>query len=83
LLPQVLPRDVFDPTAAKPWCGLRAVSADGVPIIGRTPLENLFVNMGHGHLGWTMAAGSAQLLCDLVAGESPGIDPKPYAWERW
>jgi D-amino-acid dehydrogenase len=40
------------------WAGLRPMSADGVPVIGRTPIGNLYVNAGHGTLGWTMAAGS-------------------------
>jgi D-amino-acid dehydrogenase len=43
----------------------------------------LLVNTGHGHLGWTMAAGSAQLLADLIAGETPAIDPAPYALARF
>jgi D-amino-acid dehydrogenase len=45
-------------TDVQAWAGLRPMSADGVPILGRTRVENLFVNTGHGHLGWTMAAGS-------------------------
>jgi D-amino-acid dehydrogenase len=83
LLRQVLPQMSFDLAAAKPWCGLRAMSADGVPIIGSTPLSNLFVNTGHGHLGWTMAAGSAQLLTALLSGDVPSIDPMPYALTRF
>jgi D-amino-acid dehydrogenase len=83
LLQQVLPQASFDPAAGRPWCGLRAMSADGVPIIGRTPKSNLFVSTGHGHLGWTMAAGSAQLLADLMCGDSPSIDPMPFALARF
>jgi D-amino-acid dehydrogenase len=83
LLRQVLRQAPLDPKAAKPWCGLRAVSADGVPLIGFTPVENLMVATGHGHLGWTMAAGSAQLLADLVAGKTPSIDPAPYNPKRF
>ena len=83
LVQDVLPRGTFDPETANPWCGLRAMSADGVPIIGPTPVSNLLVNSGHGHLGWTMAAGSAQLLADLISGDSPPIDPAPYALERF
>jgi D-amino-acid dehydrogenase len=59
------------------------MSSDGVPIIGPTPVTNLMVNTGHGHLGWTMAAGSAQLLADLMSGESPSIDPAHYALTRF
>jgi D-amino-acid dehydrogenase len=83
LLQNVLPQARIDPSSAKSWCGLRPMSADGVPIIGPTPLSNLLVNTGHGHLGWTMAAGSAQLLVDLMSGDSPSIDPAPYNLKRF
>jgi D-amino-acid dehydrogenase len=56
---------------------------DGVSIIGPTPLSNLMVNTGHGHLKWTMAAGSAQLLVDLMSGTSPSLDPVPFALARF
>jgi D-amino-acid dehydrogenase len=79
LLPQVR----WDPAAAKAWCGLRPSSADGVAVIGPTPVPNLWVNTGQGHLGWTMAAGSARLLTDLICGDAPRIDPKPYAIGRF
>jgi D-amino-acid dehydrogenase len=83
-LPQrVLPQAGLDPAIARPWCGLRPMSADGVPIIGGTPIPNLLVNSGHGHLGWTMAAGSGQLLADLMSGASPAIDPDAYALSRF
>jgi D-amino-acid dehydrogenase len=78
LLRKILPEGGYDPSSARPWCGLRAMSADGVPLIGRTLLGNLFVNTGHGHLGWTMAAGSGQLLADLIFGTAPAVDPTPY-----
>jgi len=83
LLQQVLPQGKFEPADAKPWSGLRAMSADGVPIIGRTRIPNLFVNTGHGHLGWTMAAGSGRLLADLMSGSPPSIDPSPFALSRF
>jgi D-amino-acid dehydrogenase len=83
LVRRILPQAPLDLTTARPWCGLRAMSADGVPIIGPTPLSNLFVNTGHGHLGWTMTAGSAQLLTDLITGRSAGIDPAPYDSHRF
>jgi D-amino-acid dehydrogenase len=59
------------------------MSADGVPIVSRTPLENLYLNTGHGHLGWTMATGSGRALADLVMGRTPAIDLAPYALERF
>jgi D-amino-acid dehydrogenase len=83
LLRQILPQMAFDRAAARPWCGLRPTSADGVPIIGPTPIAELWVNTGHGHLGWTMAAGSAQLLADLISGEAPALDPLSYALARF
>jgi len=83
LLQQVLPQFAFDPAAAKSWCGLRPMSSDGVPIIGPTPLSNLFVNTGHGHLGWTMAAGSAELLADLIDGRQPALEPGSYDLKRF
>jgi D-amino-acid dehydrogenase len=62
----------------KPWTGLRPMSADGTPFIGPTWMKGLHVNAGHGHLGWTLAAGSAGLLADLMQGRTPQIDPRPY-----
>lgn len=67
----------------QPWTGLRPMSPDGVPIVSRTPIENLFLNTGHGHLGWTMAAGSGRALADLIAGRTPDIDLAPYALDRF
>jgi D-amino-acid dehydrogenase len=56
------------------WAGLRPVTPTGTPIIDRTPISNLFVNAGHGHLGWTMGCGSGHVMASLVTGESPAID---------
>lgn len=55
------------------WTGLRPMTPDGTPLVGATPLENLYLNTGHGTLGWTMACGSAQLLADLISGRQPAI----------
>jgi D-amino-acid dehydrogenase len=60
------------------WAGLRPVSADGRPYIGESGIKGLYVNSGHGHLGWSMAMGSACLLADLMMGNKPEIDPTPY-----
>jgi D-amino-acid dehydrogenase len=62
----------------QPWAGLRPATPSGRPIIGRTPLTNLYVNVGHGALGWTLAAGSARLVCDLVARRAPTIPMAPF-----
>lgn len=83
LLQEVLPQTQVEPAKIKSWCGLRPMSADGVPIIGRTHIPNLFVNTGHGHLGWTTAAGSAHLLMEIHSGGAPSIDPSPYSLNRF
>jgi D-amino-acid dehydrogenase len=83
LVKQVLPTWGLDPAKAKPWCGLRPMSVDCVPIVGPTPIGNLWVNTGHGHLGWTLALGSGQLLSDLMTGGSPRVDPGAYALARF
>lgn len=73
---------VVDPAGARPWCGLRPMSADGKPYIGATPVAGLYVNTGHGHLGWTQAAGSATLLAQLMTGQPTSIDARPFALVR-
>ncbi|WP_291296010.1 D-amino acid dehydrogenase [Elioraea sp.] len=65
------------------WTGLRPMSPDGRPLIGRTALRNLWLDTGHGPLGWTMAAGSGRLLAALMTGGSPPLDPAPYAPDRF
>lgn len=59
--------------------GLRPMTPDGPPLIGLGRHDNLYYNTGHGHVGWTMACGSARILADLVEGRRPDIDPTPYA----
>ena len=65
------------------WAGLRPMSADGVPILGRTRVENLFVNTGHGHLGWTMAAGSGRIVADLMTRGESELGAADYALDRF
>ncbi|MGK7294719.1 MAG: D-amino acid dehydrogenase [Candidatus Wenzhouxiangella sp. M2_3B_020] len=73
LLPELAERiRTAEPNA---WTGLRPMTPDGPPLIGPTPVAGLFLNTGHGAMGWTQACGSAELLADLVAGKPPGIDP--------
>ncbi len=55
------------------WTGLRPMTPDGTPIVGATHVANLYLNTGHGTLGWTMCCGSGRLLADLVNGRDPGI----------
>jgi D-amino-acid dehydrogenase len=56
------------------WCGLRPMTPDGTPVVGPTEMPNLFLATGHGTLGWTMAAGTARVIADLIAGRKPVID---------
>ena len=63
-----------DYAKAEFWTGLRPLTPDCVPIIGPTNFENLFLNTGHGSLGWTMCAGSAKVLSDIISGRIPEID---------
>lgn len=75
---QIFPRLAGADSRIERWTGLRPATPSNVPLIGGTSLGNLYVNTGHGTLGWTMAVGSGRLLADLVAGRSPDIDPAPY-----
>jgi D-amino-acid dehydrogenase len=56
------------------WAGLRPMTPEGTPIIGATRHRNLFVNTGHGHMGWTMSCGTAQVLTDIMNGRAPELD---------
>ncbi|OWW04467.1 amino acid dehydrogenase [Rhizobium sp. R72] len=62
-----------DQSKAQFWCGLRPMTPDGTPIIGKTVYDNLYLNSGHGTLGWTMACGSGRVLTDLVNKAKPQI----------
>jgi D-amino-acid dehydrogenase len=59
---------------ATPWAGLRPATPDGAPVIGPTPYANLWLNTGHGGLGFTFAAGSARVLADVMLGKASPID---------
>ncbi|WP_144635479.1 D-amino acid dehydrogenase [Bordetella genomosp. 13] len=65
------------------WTGLRPMTPDGTPIIGPTRYGNLFLNTGHGTLGWTMACGSGRVMADLVTGARPGIRAEDLALARY
>lgn len=65
------------------WAGLRPMSCDGVPTISRTRFANLYLNTGHGHIGWTTAAGSARLLVDLMEDRTPALDAADYSIDRF
>ncbi|NOJ49861.1 D-amino acid dehydrogenase [Bradyrhizobium archetypum] len=65
------------------WCGLRPMTPDGPPIIGATRYGNLYLNTGHGTLGWTMACGSGRVLADLISGRKPDIDVRELNVSRY
>jgi len=65
--------DGGDINRAEFWCGLRPMTPDGTPVIGATAIGNLFLATGHGTLGWTMAAGTARVMADVISGRSAGI----------
>lgn len=73
----------FDREEVEEWAGLRPMSADGVPVIGKTNISNLYLNTGHGHLGWSMMAGSGKLLSDIISGVPTEIDSQPYEISRF
>jgi D-amino-acid dehydrogenase len=84
---ELVVRDLFpqggDIARASFWTGLRPMTPDSTPIVGATPLRNLFLNTGHGTLGWTMACGSASVIADLVSGRAPAIDAGDLAVFRY
>ncbi len=55
------------------WAGLRPMTPEGTPILGQTRYRNLFLNTGHGHMGWTMSCGSARIITDIIAGRTPDL----------
>jgi D-amino-acid dehydrogenase len=82
---QLLPAlsEQLTPKAGRLWAGLRPVTPDGRPLIGETDLRGLYLNTGHGPMGWTMACGSAQILADLVDGREPALDVSDYRADRF
>jgi D-amino-acid dehydrogenase len=65
------------------WTGLRPMTPDSTPIIGATPVSNLFLNTGHGTLGWTMSCGSGKLLADLVMDQPTDIATDGLSIQRY
>ncbi|AJK45462.1 D-amino acid dehydrogenase [Burkholderia plantarii] len=72
-----------DTSKATFWTGLRPMTPDGTPVVGRTPIPNLYLNTGHGTLGWTMSCGSGQLLADLMSGRKPAIQADDLSVHRY
>lgn len=65
------------------WSGLRPMTPDGTPVIGATRYGNLYVNTGHGTLGWTMACGSGRIIADVISGRKPDIDISDLGLSRY
>ena len=66
--------DAIASARAEYWTGLRPATPSNVPLIGKTRYPNLYINAGHGTLGWTMAAGSGKALAEIVSGRRPDVD---------
>jgi D-amino-acid dehydrogenase len=69
--------------AATFWTGLRPMTPDGPPIIGASKYSNLYLNTGHGTLGWTMACGSGRVLADIISGRKPDVDAGALSVSRY
>jgi len=83
---EMVVNDLFpggDVSRASFWTGLRPMTPDSTPVIGATKYPNLFLNTGHGTLGWTMACGSARVIADLVTGQRPEISTSGLGIERY
>jgi D-amino-acid dehydrogenase len=65
------------------WTGLRPATPDGTPIVGATRRKNLYLNTGHGTLGWTMSCGSGQLLADIISGRKTAIRSDDLSIHRY
>lgn len=65
------------------WSGLRPMTPDSTPVLGGTKYPNLYLNTGHGTLGWTMSLGSAKFVCDIINNKAPDIDPEGLSVERY
>jgi D-amino-acid dehydrogenase len=72
-----------DAAHAERWTGLRPMTPDCAPLIGATRLKNLYLDTGHGSLGWTLACGSGRAIADIVSGRAPEIDLAPFAVDRF
>ena len=72
-----------DLARAEFWTGLRPATPDGTPVVGASGLDNLYLNTGHGTLGWTMACGSGRYLADLMSGHTPRISSEGLDISRY
>jgi D-amino-acid dehydrogenase len=65
------------------WTGLRPMTPDGSPVIGQTRIKNIYLNTGHGSVGWTLACGSARLVSDMITGTVSEVDPTEWSLQRY
>lgn len=72
-----------DTSRASYWSGLRPMTPDSTPVVGATKFGNLFLNTGHGTLGWTMACGSAAVIADLMSGRHAAIESGDLSIARY
>lgn len=72
-----------DTSRASFWSGLRPMTPDSTPVVGPTKFGNLFLNTGHGTLGWTMACGSAAVIADLMSGRRAAIETRDLSIARY
>lgn len=72
-----------DQSQATFWSGLRPMTPDGTPLVGRSTVSNLYLNTGHGTLGWTMAAGSARVIANMISGRAAEIDAADLGYSRY
>jgi D-amino-acid dehydrogenase len=78
---EIFPRGL-DFERASYWAGLRPMTPTAVPIVDRSPYDNLWLNTGHGHMGWTMSNGCARILADLIRQKKPAIDREGMRYEH-
>ncbi|QUX94712.1 D-amino acid dehydrogenase small subunit [Marinomonas sp. CT5] len=72
-----------DLSQADYWTGLRPMTPDGTPVVGRTDIAGLYLNTGHGTLGWTMSCGSAAVIADIMSGDKADIDSQDLSIQRY
>lgn len=75
--------DCGDAKKAVRWSGLRPMTTDSVPLIGKARFDNFYTNTGHGPLGWTLACGSAEILANNMAGKVTKLDIADYSVDRF
>ncbi|MFK7733272.1 MAG: D-amino acid dehydrogenase [Pseudomonadales bacterium] len=72
----------MDREQLNPWTGFRPMTYDGVPLLGKTTVPGLYLNTGHGHLGWTMAAGSGRVVAETILGKETALEMNNYSPSR-